>query len=174
MDVSFSVCATAMYQAKYLDFMLKHYDDLGMPYPFMVSFGFIASPVLMEKEAILCLDEENEVVGALGYIFGTGEKQYEDKQVVQMQAVYLDKAFRGTRLFLKGLQFLLHHLKHQPVSVTELVFWTGQDPFMNRLAAKFASLESVTESEFGRLSAYRVPVPDLEAYLHKFRPIQLA
>ncbi|RJE86190.1 hypothetical protein D3P07_19115 [Paenibacillus sp. 1011MAR3C5] len=174
MDISFSVCATEVYQTKYLDFMLRHYENLNMPYPFIVTFGFIASPVLLGREAILCLDEENEIVGALGYIHGTGEKQYEDEHVVQIQAVYLGMAYRGTRLFLQGLQFLLHHLKHQPVSVTELVFWTGQEPYINRLAAKFAGLESVTESEFGRLSAYRAPVPDLEAYLQKFRPMTLA
>ncbi|RJX37235.1 hypothetical protein D3P09_23025 [Paenibacillus pinisoli] len=174
MDVSFSVCATEVYHAKYLDFMLRHYDDLHMPYPFVVSFGMISSPTLLGREAIVCLNEENEAVGALGYIHGTGEKQYEDEHVVQIQAIYLDRHYRVTRLFLQMLQFLLHHLRHQPVPVTEIVFWTGQTPSIQRIAAKLAILESETETEFGKLSAYRTKLTDLEAYLNKFRPLALA
>lgn len=174
MDVSFSVCATEFYQAKYLDYMLEHYDDLNLPYPFIVSFGFIASSVLIGRETILCLNDENEVVGALSYIHGTGERQYEDEHIVQIQAVYLDKDYRATRLFLYGLQFLLHHLRHQSHDVTEIVFWTGQDPYMKRLAAKLARLESETDSEFGRLSAYRVELTELESYSRKFRAMAFA
>lgn len=60
MNESFSVCASEMYQRKYMDFLLTHYVDLRLPYPFPDAFGFIASPVLLGQECFLCLDDEGK------------------------------------------------------------------------------------------------------------------
>lgn len=165
MNVSFSVCSTILYHRKYLDFLLEHYDDLRLPYPFEAAFGYIASPVLVGRESFLCMDEENEVIGAWGYIHGTGEHDYENAHVIQIQAAYLSEPFRRTGVFFQGLQYLMEHLEQQDQGVTEILFWIGRDAYMSRLAAKFASLELSVESEYGPLEAYRVSVSELKDYL---------
>lgn len=162
---SFAVCATEMYQRKYIDFLLIHYEGLRLPFPFPVAFGFIASPILMENEGFLCLDDEGEAVGAFSYIHGTGEGNYEDRHIVQLQVAYLAETHRCTTLFLQGLHTLVEHLNELGEEVSELVFWTGTDDYTTRLFGKFAKRTSIGES----VIEYRVALDKLNGYLAKFK-----
>ncbi|MDF2835053.1 MAG: hypothetical protein K0Q63_693, partial [Paenibacillus sp.] len=158
-----------MYQRKYMDFLLEHYESLNMPYPFPISFNFIASPLLMEKSAvILCLDDDGEAVGAFSYIRGTGESNYENHDVLQVQVAYLVEALRGTVAFLHGLQFLSDYLEEEAGEVTELVFWSSPDAYLARLFGKFAERTSVQGTAAGDLFAYRATPGQLKAYLARF------
>ncbi|OUS76354.1 hypothetical protein B1748_11760 [Paenibacillus sp. MY03] len=169
MYYTFSVSASHMYHRKYLDFLLSHYEGLGMPYSFPVSFNFIASPLLMEdSRCILCLDDDGEAVGALGYIRGTGEGDYEDRHILQLQVAYLVEKCRRTPVFLRGLQFLTEYLEEETEEVAELVFWTKQDAYLARLFGKFAERTSVSGTAAGDLYAYRVTLAQLKAYLGRF------
>ncbi|GMK39295.1 hypothetical protein PCCS19_23490 [Paenibacillus sp. CCS19] len=162
---SFAVCATEMYQRKYIDFLLTHYEGLRLPFPFPVAFGFIASPILMENEGFLCLDDDGEAVGAFSYIHGTGEGNYEDRHIVQLQVAYLAETHRCTKLFLQGLHTLAEHLNELGEEVSELVFWTGTDDYTTRLFGKFAERTSIGES----VIEYRVALDKLNGYLAKFK-----
>ncbi|ACS98866.1 hypothetical protein [Paenibacillus sp. JDR-2] len=170
MHASFFVCATEAYQRKYVDFLLANYENLRLPYPFLVAFGFIASPILMGQECFLCLDNEGEAIGAFGYIHGTGEGNYEDRHIVQLQVALLSESYRFSRLFLRGLQVLAKHLTELKEVVTELVFWTGKDDYAIRLFNKFAERNEVGELAVG----YRVTLHHLNAYLAKFKRETLA
>ncbi|PWW03256.1 hypothetical protein DFQ01_107153 [Paenibacillus cellulosilyticus] len=163
---AFYICASEMYQRKYMDFLLNNYEDLRLPYSFPVAFRFIASPVLLGHECFLCVDDEGEAVGAFSYIHGTGEGNYEDRHVVQLQVAYLTQSYRRrTALFLLGLHTLAEHLSGLNEEVTELVFWTGTDAYTGRLFGKFAERTSVGEAVIG----YRVSLSQLNAYLSKFK-----
>ncbi|RIX51543.1 hypothetical protein D3P08_16695 [Paenibacillus nanensis] len=168
MNESFAVCASMMYQRKYIDFLLANYEALNMPYSFSVAFSFLASPILMERECFLCLNDDGEAVGAFGYIHGTGERNYEDRHIVQLQVAYLDNKHRRTTLFLRGLQYLAEHLRWLEDEVSELVFWTKPDDYTMRLFDKFAGRTSDPGTASGNLLAYRVTVSELNAYLAKF------
>ncbi|WP_127533946.1 hypothetical protein [Paenibacillus kobensis] len=161
---SFNVCSTEMYQRKYMDFLLTYYEDLRLPYSFPIAFGFIASPVLLGEECFLCLDEEGDAIGAFSYIHGTGEENYKDRHIVQLQVAYLKPSYRCTTLFLQGLQTLAEHLNELNEEVQELVFWTETDGDSTRLFDKFALRTSIGES----VIEYRVTLPLLNAYLAKF------
>ncbi|GMK48783.1 hypothetical protein PghCCS26_59130 [Paenibacillus glycanilyticus] len=165
MFATFSVCATEACQRKYMDFLLANYEDLRLPYPFLVAFGFIASPILMGQECVLCLDGEGEVIGAFGYIHGTGEGNYEDRHVVQLQVALLSESYRCTRFFLEGLQMLARHLNELNGAVNELVFWTGMDDYAIRLFNKFAERTGDGELAIG----YQVTLRQLNKYLAKFK-----
>ncbi|WP_248565461.1 hypothetical protein [Paenibacillus sp. L3-i20] len=155
-----------MYQRKYMDFLLTHYVDLRLPYPFPDAFGFIASPVLLGQECFLCLDDEGEAIGAFGYIHGTGEGNFEDRHIVQLQVAFLIESHRKTAVFLHGLMVLAEHMNDLNEKVTELVFWSGtEDNYTTRMFGKFAERTSIGESAI----EYRVALPQLNAYLAKFR-----
>lgn len=174
MDISFSVCATDMYHKRYLDYMLKHYDDLNLPYSFPEAFGYLASPVMMDKEAVLCLNAEDETLAAFGYIHGTGEHDYTDEHVIQLQAVYISEPYRSCFLFLHGLQFLVHHLDTGQQRVSEIVFWIGENPYLQRLVEKFAKRKSVAGSDRGTLAFYHVDVQDLRNFLQRYESKAMA
>lgn len=165
MHASFSVCVTDMYLRKYMDFLLTHYEELRLPYPFPVAFGFIASPILMGRECFLCLDDEGDAIGAFGYIHGTGDGNYEDRHIVQLQVAFLAESYRRTKIFLQGLQELVKHMNGLKEEVTELVFWTGTDTYAVRLFSKFAERTSMGEAFVG----YRTTLRRLNDYLSKFK-----
>ncbi|MFF2483840.1 hypothetical protein [Paenibacillus sp. NPDC058071] len=168
MDYYFAVCATDVYMRKYMDFLLENYTKLKLPYSFPVAFSYLASPVLLGRESFLCFNEEDEVVGAFGYIHGTGERNYEDMHVIQLQVAYMKEEHRCTRLFLEGLRYLSEFLEERDEGVKEIRFWTGEDVYSNRLFSKFARQTARVESERGILCSYLVPVSDLREYLSRF------
>lgn len=160
-----------MYHKKYMDLLLANYESLNLPYSFPVSFNFIASPLLMEDSAaILCLDDDGEAIGAMGYIRGTGEGDYEDRDVIQVQVAFLLETYRSTMAFAHGLRFLANHLEEEAEETSELVFWTPQDAYLARLFGKFAERTSVQGTAAGDLYAYRATTGQLKAFLTRLSP----
>jgi len=175
MDMSyyFSICSTYMYQHRYIDFLMENYSELKLPYDFPVTLGYLASPLLMEGGAFLCFDEQDELVGALGYIRGTGEKDYNDQHVIQIQVAYIVEKHRGTRLFKEGMAFLVQHMEEdsalkglQPVE--ELRFWTSDLAHQGKLFTKFAEHIASTGRGQGLTHAYSASMKYLKAYLASF------
>ncbi|XOK60697.1 hypothetical protein ACJ7K1_29990 [Paenibacillus elgii] len=169
MSYYFSICASEKYQEKYIEFMLMNYQKLNLPYSFPLTLSFLASPILMKEEAILCFNDEDELVGALGYIYGTGENDYQDTHIVQIQAVFLLDEYRRTRLFLRGLQYLTQFIAQSNRPVTELRFWTPAQDDLRKLCGKLAERTDVRDTAFGTMEEYRAPFSDWHAYAMKFR-----
>lgn len=159
-------CATGMYEQKYIEFLLEHYKELNLPYSFPVGLSFISSPVLLKGEIFLAFNDDYEVIGALGYIHGTGENEYEDKEIVQIQAVYIVEEYRNTLLFIKGLQHIIQHIALTKQAVKEFRFWTAADDGMRRLCAKIADRRGTKD---GRIDEYVAPYSAWKKYASKFR-----
>ncbi|MNM92574.1 hypothetical protein D3C81_1049120 [compost metagenome] len=171
MDYYFSPCLTNVYQHQYIDFVMEHYIDLNLPYPFEESFGYIVSPLLMDGVSILCFDDEDEIAGAFSYIYGTGEHEYTDRHIIQVQVAFIVEQHRRTGLFAKSLQYLLQHLEAESSTeqVTELRFWTACNDYSRRLFEKFAERYATAESERGQLDGYRMLVSELRTYVDRLQ-----
>lgn len=169
MNYYFAVCSTERYHQKYLEFLLEHYTQLNLPYSFPVSLSFIGSPVLLERQSFLCFNEEYEVIGALGYIHGTGENQYQDDHIVQIQTVFFVEEHRKTDMFIKGLQYLTQYIAQLNREVTELRFWTPTDDYLRRLFVKIAERTNSLNTSFGPIDEYRALFPAWHTYAHQFR-----
>ncbi|WP_400164408.1 hypothetical protein ACAF76_000515 [Brevibacillus sp. TJ4] len=165
----FSVCSTESYQQKYIVFLLENYEQLRLPYPFSVSLSFLASPILLEREAILALNEEEEPVAAFSYIYGTGENNYQDKDIVQVQIAFISEPYRNTRLFLRGLQFLIEYIESLDEPVKEFRFWAPADDDCRTLFGKMATLSSSVDTVFGRIDEYRSSFAAWKDYAARFR-----
>jgi hypothetical protein len=168
MSYYFTVCSTAMYQDIYIDFLLRHYEKLNLPYSFQVSLSYIASPIFMDKDCILLWDSKDEPVGALGFIYGTGEQDYKDKHIVQIQTFFLKEDFRSGRLFLQASQFFSQYLAQLNHAVTELRFWVPVQPSLQRLCAKIAKRTSVQETDCGLIEEYRIDFASWHAFVMKY------
>lgn len=173
MTCYFSVCSTYMYHSAYIDYLLKHYTDLRLPYSFPVSLSYISSPLLTGREAVLAFNDEEQIVGAFGYIHGTGEQEYKDEHIIQIQVVHILKAYRGTGLFLHGLQFLLEHLSLQRPAVRELRFWVPNRQDHHKLFSKFATpLANLSTGKSGDpapVEEYRLTIEELKTFLANFK-----
>ncbi|SFE77448.1 hypothetical protein SAMN05216378_4030 [Paenibacillus catalpae] len=164
MSYDFSVSATAVYQEKYIQFLLQNYEDLNQPYPFPVTLSYISSPLLMEGKAILCKNEDGETVGAMGYIHGTGEQDYEDTEVIQLQIVFLHQTRRGSRLLLRAAQFLAQHWDQVQQPPSEIRFWIPNDPSLLRLCSRFAN----RFTENASLTEFRVSFTSFKAFVLQY------
>ena len=169
MGYYFQLCASELYQEKYITFLLEHYKELHLPYPFPVSFSFMASPFFMNGKVILCFDPDYEIVGALSYIHGTGDNNYEDTDVVQIQTVFLVDEHRKTRLFLKGLQFLTQYIAQLEQKVTEFRFWTPVRDDLRKLCDKIAERTATRETDFGMVDEYHAQFSTWHTYGMRFR-----
>jgi len=161
-----------MYEQRYMEFVLDHYKQLNMPYPFSVSFSYLASPVLMDEEIFLALDDDHQTVGCLSFIRGTAENNYENRDVIQLQVVYIDPQYRGTKLLLELLQLMVQCLRYLEEPVNEIHFWTKDDPAIRSLITKrLAIIPQQHESIYGPLIAYVIPYELLEQYISAFRQV---
>ncbi|MDT9720081.1 hypothetical protein QVE09_14285 [Paenibacillus sp. ClWae2A] len=166
----FAKCSTYMYQHRYMDFLLAHYNELNLPYSFPTTLSYISSPLLMDGGAMLCFDDEDEVAGAFGYIHGTGEHDYEDRHVIQLQVAFIVHEHRRSRIFIEGLQFLVQHLDEYAYEepVQEIRFWALSEEANRRLFSKIAQQVTSTIREEGELNAYVVKLAQLRSYLASF------
>lgn len=164
----FTVSSTPMYLERYLEFLLEHYEELNMPYPFPVTLSFIGSPIIMEQECFLCFNEEDELIGVMGYIYGTGEHQYQDHHIVQIQVVFVLEPYRRTRWFLDGLQFLTQYMAQLEQKVQEIRFWAPAHSDLRRLFTKIANRTASPSTAFGTIDEYRASFPALQAYAAKY------
>ncbi|OBZ11102.1 hypothetical protein [Bacillus sp. FJAT-26390] len=164
MNYHFSVCATANYQEKYIEFLLLNYEHLKLGYSFPVSLSYLSSPIFMEREAILVLDDEQNVIGAVGYIHGTGEQHYEDIHIVQIQVLFLLEKYRRSRLFLHVLQFLAQHLAQLKEPPLELRFWATDRTGLEKIIARFAMKMSATHTDYGINTQYQADFKSFYAF----------
>lgn len=171
MSYDFSVCASEFYMQNYLEFLLKNYPDLNLPYPFPVSLSYIASPVFMEQIAILCYTDDYELIGAIGCILGTGDNDYQDTHIAQIQIAFFLEPYRQSLLFLRAWQFFTQHLAQLPYDIKELRFWAPADDYLHPLFSKLADQTATVETEKGILIEYRAPFSDWHAYAAKFRHV---
>ncbi|WP_068775879.1 hypothetical protein [Paenibacillus sp. FJAT-26967] len=164
-----SVCSTEAYQEKYLTFLLDHYSELNLPYSFPMTLTFLASPILVKEEAFLCFNDEDEVVGAFGYIFGTGENNYEDSNVVQIQTMFIKEPYRTSRLFLETMQYVMQYMAQLNRKVTEICFWTPVRDDLHTLLNKLFKQTAAQDTIYGRLEQYRASFSELYEYAMRFR-----
>ncbi|WP_207952402.1 hypothetical protein, partial [Paenibacillus turpanensis] len=167
MSFEFRVCEYEMDHEAYVDFLLRHHDDLHLPYPFAVKLGFISSPLFLGK-AILAISEESyQLVGAAGFGYGTGSGNYEDQHICQIEVAFIEKELRRTTLFVKGLRVLVDAIQAGNSDVRQVQFWApSEHKDLNRLFAKFLALPGSTKTIVNNLVLYALPFNELKAYCH--------
>lgn len=154
----------------YITFLLEHHDDLNLPYEFAMKLSFMSSPLILGK-ALIVFDEHNyQVVGAAGFVYGTGANQYEDKHICQFEVAYIQQAYRRTTLFTQGLRVLVEAIKADNPAVTQVQFWTstGQKE-LDKLMAKFTVLPCSSKSIVNNMAFYTIPFDELESYCNRLR-----
>lgn len=159
-----------MYQQRYVEFLLEHYSELNLPYPFHISLGYISSPVLLNQEQFLALDDDNEVIGTISLIRGTAEHDYANREIVQIQTAYITRPYQSSTVFISLLQIMTQCLIYQEEPITDIVFWTGKDAYMEKLITRRFDVSPVQHHTiYGQLTEYRIPFNLLKQYSLQFR-----
>lgn len=170
MQFLFRPCVFEMDHEAYISFLISHHDELNLPYPFAMKLSFLSSP-LMHGQAMLVFEQESyELVGAAGFVYGTGDHEYEDRHVVQIEVAYLSKPYRRGALFVDFLSALVDCMKDGEPTVSLVQFWAmARDPVQERLFAKFLALPgSATQTAENGLKLYQAQFRELEAYCRRY------
>ncbi|MBJ6360349.1 hypothetical protein JFN88_03305 [Paenibacillus sp. MAHUQ-46] len=150
----------------YVQFLLEHHRELNLPYPFAVKLSFVSSPLVAGKAMLIFSEEPYEIVGAAGFVIGTGANQYEDKHVCQIETVFIRQEYRVASLFWQSMRALVELMKQENPAVRQVQFWASADhKEQESLFRKFASLPGASRTVVEGLALYQVPYSELEAYL---------
>src|SRR6478752_5186562 len=103
MSFEFRVSEFEMDHEAYMDFLLRHHDELNLPYTFSMKLSFISSPLFLGKAMLIISEESYDMVGAAGFGYGTGPGDYEDQHICQIEVAFIEKELRSTSLFIQGL-----------------------------------------------------------------------
>lgn len=122
----------------------------------------------MGKSLLLFSEEPYEIAGAAGFVCGTGEHDYEDQHICQIEIAFIRKEYRGTRLFAHGLNALIELMKKTSPGVQQVQFWVRADERqLGRLLSKFTALRGASKSPVNHLMLYKIPFSELEGYVQK-------
>jgi hypothetical protein len=170
MYYQFRPCNMEMDFDAYIKFLLKHHDELNLSYSFAMKLSFISSPLIFGKAMLIFNEEPYEIAGAAGFVYGTGANGFEDKHICQIEVAFIQKAYRRTFMFVRGLQTLIATIKVGNPEVEQVQFWVSPDQKeLGRLLAKFGALPGSAIARVNNLDCYKIPFHELEAFCHRFR-----
>ncbi|QMV39771.1 hypothetical protein [Cohnella cholangitidis] len=157
----------------YMKFVLENHEGLNLPYPFAVKLSFAGSPLVLGKAMLVISEEAYELVGAAGFVFGTGTHDHEDRDVCQAEVAFLLPEYRGTTLFIRGLLALIDLAAEENPDVEWFQFWAPNDrPELTKLFSKFAALPGACLQTVNEVTLYRIPFAQLAAYARSLSSIR--
>ncbi|WP_339288551.1 hypothetical protein [Paenibacillus sp. FSL E2-0201] len=169
MPFLFRTCNLEMDYETYITFLIRHHDELNLPYSFAMKLSFISSPLVLGKAMVIIDEDSYEIAAAVGFVYGTGAADYEDKHICQIEVAFIQQEYRATTLFIKGLRALNHLIKENNPDVLQIQFWAPSDQAdLDRLFSKFASLPGASKSIVNHLVLYTLPFEELVRYGERF------
>jgi hypothetical protein len=170
MLLEFRTCELEMDHEAYMKYLLQHYQELGLTYSFSLSLSFLGSPLLFGKAMLIFNEESYQIVGAAGYVYGTGANAYKDQHVCQIEIAFIQREYRCTALFLQGLQALTELIRTDNPKVEQVQFWASTDHVeLKRIFSKFSALPGSTQSIVNQLTLYTVELRQLDMYCQRLR-----
>ncbi len=173
MSFQFRPCELEMDHEAYMNFLLQHHEELQLPYSFSLKLSFMSSPLIMGRAMLVFSEEPYQIVGAVGFVYGTGANDYEDQHVCQIEIAFIEKLYRGSLLFSHGLQALIDLISVDNPDVQQIQFWASTDnKDLSKLFSKFSAWSGSTQTTVNNLILYTLSFPMLEAYCHHLRKSQ--
>ncbi|WP_248927255.1 hypothetical protein [Paenibacillus hamazuiensis] len=152
-----------------MKFLLRHCADLNLPYAFAVKLSFISSPLIFGRAMMILSEEDYDVVGAAGFVYGTGPNAYEDRHICQVEVAYLRPEYRRTTLFMQGLMTILGEIKAGSPDVEMIQFWVAEAQTVEeRLFSKFLALPGSKRLIVNGLACHQILFRELEDYCRRF------
>jgi hypothetical protein len=152
-------------------FMLSHKRDLHPSYTTLEMVTLIYS-YATQGHLLCAIDADNRVVGVAGYYYGTPEKEFQDKDVVLADLAIAAKSYRGSRLFLQGLQYIVNEVSEEHPEVQQFrIAALEENDYLCRLYAKFTSSRFSREGTHGKEIVFCEKINSLRGTLTKFRRV---
>ncbi|WP_284638132.1 hypothetical protein [Paenibacillus silviterrae] len=124
---------------------------------------------ITQGHLIYITDADHRVFGMMTYYHGTPDKEFNDKEIAFVNFAIMDRAYRGTRLFAKGLYYMVELIIEAHPDVQELRFNAlSENAYLCRLYSKFASATYTQESKLGEETVFCAKIHQLRSTLSRF------
>jgi len=149
-------------------FLLAHKRDLHPSFTTLEMVTLLYS-YDTNGRLLFAADDSNRVVGIAAYYYGTPDREFQNKDVAWVDVVIFDKAYRGSRLFLQGLLYLVDRIVERHPEVQEVHLAALEDnAYLRRLYSKFATAGGVREGTHDREITFYVNINTIRTILEKF------
>lgn len=149
-------------------FILERKRDLHPSFSTLDIVGLLYS-YFTQGHLLLALDSADRLIGVTAYYHGTTEEQFQDQEAAYVDIVIFDQAHRGTRLFMKGLRYLVGQIIEQHPQVREIKFAALQEnDYLCRLYSKITSSSYIREGSIGTEIVFCANIHSLWTSLDKF------
>ncbi|NOU69150.1 hypothetical protein GC096_34615 [Paenibacillus sp. LMG 31461] len=171
MTISYQKCVSDDDFAKASLFMLSHKRDLHASYSTLEMVTLIYSYVT-QGNLICAKDADNRVVGIVAYYYGTPEQEFQDKDVALVDIAIADRAYRGSRLFIQGLNYMVNQIMEGHPQVQEFrLAALAENDYLCQLYAKFTRSRFEREGSHGKEVVFCEKINNLKDTLKKFTRI---
>lgn len=165
----FKRCVTDDDLAQVSLFFMENRRDMHASYSAIFSITTLYT-YMTHGQLVQVTDANQQIIGAAAFYHGTPEHDFEDKHVAFIEMAIADRAHRGTRLFLNGLQGLVDEIAANYPDVSEIRFAALSDNvYLCNLYAKFADMSCEEDSVLGKQMKFCVKINNLKAFLDKFK-----
>lgn len=151
--------------AKVSLFALKHKHEM---HPSFFTLDMVASLVtyMMQGHLLFTENESGKVTGISAYYHGTPEEQFQNRHVAMLDMAIIDRTYRGSRIFAKGLQFMIGQISVNHPEVEELHFKTLADHvYLRNMYSKIAAETGTRDGAVGKETFFCVKLHRLKATL---------
>ncbi|QMV39770.1 hypothetical protein [Cohnella cholangitidis] len=171
MAIRFGRCTDDNDYARVALFMVERRRDL---HPSLCTIDMVTMlyAYMTEGQLHYSEDENGRIVGAGAYYLGTPEEEFRDRSFALLDVTIVDKARRGTRLFLKGLQYMINHIadSHPEIETVRLCA-LSDNTYLCKLYAKFARFEGTKDGKVGQESVFSGQIHHIRYILNRLLPL---
>lgn len=171
MTTSCQRCTTDEDLANASLFMLTYKRDLHPAYTTLEIVTLIYSYVT-QGHMLSATDADNRMVGVAAYYHGTPEQQFQNRNVALLDMAIFEKAYRGSRLFLQGMQYIVRTIMEKHPEVEEV--WLAalaENNYLCRLYSKFTSTRFVREGTHGKEIVFCEKINTLRGTLNNYSKV---
>ncbi|MNQ85072.1 hypothetical protein D3C85_1002200 [compost metagenome] len=161
-------CVSDEALAKVSLFAIENRRELHPSYGTLDMVSLLCSHIT-QGHLIYIFDTDHRVLGMMTYYHGTPEQEFEDKEMAFVNFAIMDRAYRGTRLFAKGLYYMVELIIEDHPDVQEISFKTlSENAYLCRLYSKFAHVSHTQDSKLGEETVFCVKIHHLRSTLTRF------
>ncbi len=168
MGISCKSCTSDEDLAEASLFLLKNKRSLHPSFTTMDTVSLIYS-YITDGHLFQLLDSSNKLIGVWAYYHGTPERNFEDKEVIFMDIAILDKAYRGTRIFIQGLALFVNQVIADYPDVQEIrLAALSANTYICRLYSKIFNTSHKREGSIGEETVFSTNIDQIRSFIKKF------
>ncbi|WP_248924264.1 hypothetical protein [Paenibacillus hamazuiensis] len=161
MSYRFMICKTDEDWEEYTLYILEHKLEIHSSFLAKRVIHFIKEQIFFGC-AVLAKDEFGRIIGVLGFVNGTPENGFADKEAVRLEMVHILSEYRCTRLFYRGMIWLRNYLQENAPETKIIQFYADAGSAKrSRLLGKIADLVCTEQTRFGLENEYVTSVDRL-------------